>query len=45
VISIKEEVAPAADALAAASPAEPEVVKKGKTETAEAAAPEKGAKK
>jgi len=46
VVSIKEEAAPAADALAAAAPAEPEVVKKGKTETADAAAaPEKGAKK
>jgi large subunit ribosomal protein L25 len=44
VVSIKEEAAPAADALAAA-PAEPEVVKKGKTDAAEAAAPEKGAKK
>lgn len=37
VVAIKEEVAPAADALAAATPAEPEVVKKGKQETAEAA--------
>jgi large subunit ribosomal protein L25 len=45
VVSIKEEAAPAVDALAAATPAEPEVVKKGKTETADAAAPEKGAKK
>jgi large subunit ribosomal protein L25 len=45
VVSIKEEAAPAVDALAAATPAEPEVVKKGKTETAEPAAPEKGAKK
>ena len=44
VVSIKEEAAPAADALAAATPAEPEVVKKGKTETADAAA-DKGAKK
>jgi large subunit ribosomal protein L25 len=39
VVAIKEEVAPAADEVAAAAgtPAEPEVVKKGKTETAEAA--------
>jgi large subunit ribosomal protein L25 len=44
VVSIKEEAAPAADAVAAAGPAEPEVVKKGKTETADAAA-DKGAKK
>jgi large subunit ribosomal protein L25 len=44
VVSIKEEAAPAADALAAATPAEPEVVKKGNTETADAAA-DKGAKK
>jgi len=46
ITSVKEEVAPAADAeaaAAAAAPAEPEVVKKGKQETAEAAAPEKGA--
>ena len=43
VVAIKEEVAPAADeaAAAAAAPAEPEVVKKGKTETAEAPAAEK----
>ncbi len=50
VVSIKEEVvaAPEAEAVAAvAAPAEPEVVKKGKQETAEAAAPapEKGGKK
>jgi large subunit ribosomal protein L25 len=50
VISIREEVAPAADAAAAegaAAGAEPEVAKKGKTETADAAAkkPEAGAKK
>ena len=48
VVAIKEEAAPAAEevAAAAAAPAEPEVVKKGKTETAEApAAAEKGAKK
>jgi large subunit ribosomal protein L25 len=44
VVSIREEVAPAVDAVAAAAPAEPEVVKKGKTETADAAA-DKGAKK
>jgi len=44
VVSIKEEAAPAAEEVAAATPAEPEVVKKGKTETAEAPA-EKGAKK
>jgi large subunit ribosomal protein L25 len=44
VIAIKEEVAPAADAVAAGGPAEPEVAKKGKTDAAEAA-PEKGAKK
>ena len=45
VVSIKEEVAPAAEEVAAVTtPAEPEVVKKGKTETAEAPA-EKGAKK
>jgi large subunit ribosomal protein L25 len=45
VVAIKEEVAPTADAVVAAAPAEPEVVKKGKTETAEAAPAEKGAKK
>jgi large subunit ribosomal protein L25 len=48
VVAIKEEVAPAAEEVAAATatPAEPEVVKKGKTETAAAEAPaEKGAKK
>jgi len=50
VITVKEEVAPAADAVAAeaAAPAEPEVIKKGKQETdeegAEAAAPEKPGK-
>jgi large subunit ribosomal protein L25 len=47
VTSVKEEAAPAAEteaAAAAAAPAEPEVVKKGKQETAEGAAPaEKGA--
>jgi large subunit ribosomal protein L25 len=50
VITIKEEEAPAADAIAgaaAATPAEPEVIKKGKQETEEGgeAAPEKGEKK
>jgi large subunit ribosomal protein L25 len=51
VISIKEEVAPTAEAVAgeaAATPAEPEVMKKGKQETDEEgadAAPEKGEKK
>jgi large subunit ribosomal protein L25 len=46
VVAIKEEAAPTADALAAAAPAEPEVVKKGKQESADAAAPaDKGAKK
>jgi large subunit ribosomal protein L25 len=39
VVSIREEVAPAADAVAAAAPAEPEVVKKGKTDAPDAAAP------
>jgi large subunit ribosomal protein L25 len=38
VISIREEVAPTADAVAVAGPAEPEVAKKGKTDTAEGAA-------
>jgi large subunit ribosomal protein L25 len=32
IVSIKEEVAPAVDAVAVAGPAEPEVAKKGKTE-------------
>jgi len=51
VISIKEEVAPTAEAVAgeaAAAPAEPEVIKKGKQETDEEgaeAAPEKSEKK
>ena len=51
VISIKEEVAPTAEAVAgeaAAAPAEPEVIKKGKQETDEEgaeAASEKGEKK
>ena len=46
VVSIKEEAAPAVDALAAATPAEPEVVKKGKqdAEGADAAAGDKGKK-
>jgi large subunit ribosomal protein L25 len=44
VIAIKEEAAPAVDAVAAGGPAEPEVAKKGKTDAAEPA-PEKGAKK
>jgi large subunit ribosomal protein L25 len=41
VVVIKEEAAPAADAVAAAGPAEPEVVKKGKQETEEAAGEKK----
>jgi large subunit ribosomal protein L25 len=48
VISIREEVAPAADAVAAEAVApgtEPEVAKKGKTETADAAAKKPEAKK
>jgi large subunit ribosomal protein L25 len=49
VVSIREEAAPAAAEgaeVAAAGPAEPEVAKKGKTETADAAKkPEGGAKK
>jgi large subunit ribosomal protein L25 len=50
IVSIKEEVAPVAEAevaeAAAAAPAEPEVAKKGKQETPEAPAAEtKGAKK
>ena len=44
VIAIKEEAAPAVDAVVAAAPAEPEVAKKGKTEAPDAA-PEKGGKK
>ena len=44
VVAIKEEVAPAVDAVAAAAPAEPEVAKKGKTEAPDPAA-EKGGKK
>jgi large subunit ribosomal protein L25 len=46
VISIREEVAPAAEAVAGApAAAEPEVAKKGKTETADAAAKKPEAKK
>jgi large subunit ribosomal protein L25 len=46
VIMIAEEAAPAADAVAAAGAIEPEVVKKGKTESEEAPAPDsKGGKK
>jgi large subunit ribosomal protein L25 len=46
VIMIAEEAAPAADAVAAAGAVEPEVVKKGKTESEEApAADSKGGKK
>ena len=41
VIAIREEVAPAVDAVAAAGPAEPEVVKKGKQDAPEAEAPAK----
>jgi large subunit ribosomal protein L25 len=44
IVSIKEEVAPVVDAVAAAVPAEPEVAKKGKLETPDPAA-EKGTKK
>jgi large subunit ribosomal protein L25 len=44
VVAIKEEVAPTVDAVVAAAPAEPEVAKKGKTETPDAPA-EKGGKK
>jgi large subunit ribosomal protein L25 len=43
-VTIIKEEAPAADALAAA-PTEPEVAKKGKTETEAAAAPDAKAKK
>jgi large subunit ribosomal protein L25 len=47
VVAIKEEVVatPDATAVAAATPAEPEVLKKGKQETEEAAGGDKGAKK
>jgi large subunit ribosomal protein L25 len=44
ITAVREEVAPAADAVAAA-PAEPEVAKKGKQDTVEAAAGDKGDKK
>ena len=44
VVSIREEAVPAADAVAAAGAAEPEVAKKGKTDAPDAPA-EKGAKK
>ena len=44
VVAIKEEAAPAVDAVVAAAPAEPEVAKKGKVETPDPAA-EKGGKK
>jgi large subunit ribosomal protein L25 len=44
ITAVREEVAPAAEAVAGAAPAEPEVAKKGKTETAEAA-PDKGGDK
>jgi large subunit ribosomal protein L25 len=44
IVSIKEEVVPVVDAVAAAAPAEPEVAKKGKVETPDAAA-DKGGKK
>jgi large subunit ribosomal protein L25 len=44
VVAIKEEVAPTVDAVVAATPTEPEVAKKGKTEAPDAAA-EKGGKK
>ena len=46
ITSVKEEVAPTPDAAAeaaAAAPAEPEVIKKGKQETEEGAEPEKAA--
>jgi large subunit ribosomal protein L25 len=45
VVAIKEEVVPTADALAAATPAEPEVVKKGKQDADAAAGDKKDAKK
>lgn len=45
ITAVREEVAPAPDALAAAAtPAEPEVAKKGKAETPDAAAADKGDK-
>jgi large subunit ribosomal protein L25 len=45
VVAIKEEVAPAVDAVAAAGPAEPEVAKKGKQDADAAAAAPAGDKK
>ena len=45
IVAIKEEVAPTADAAAAAGPAEPEVAKKGKQETEAAAGEKKDTKK
>jgi large subunit ribosomal protein L25 len=45
ITAVREEAAPAADAVAAATPAEPEVAKKGKTETPEAAGEKKETKK
>jgi large subunit ribosomal protein L25 len=44
IVAIKEEVAPVVDVVAAAAPVEPEVAKKGKVETPDAAA-DKGGKK
>lgn len=41
ITAVREEAAPAADALAAATPAEPEVAKKGKAESADAGAGDK----
>jgi large subunit ribosomal protein L25 len=45
ISAIREEVVATPDALAAASPAEPEVAKKGKTDTPEAGGDKKDAKK
>lgn len=45
ITAVREEVVATPDALAAATPAEPEVAKKGKTETPEAAGDKKDAKK
>jgi large subunit ribosomal protein L25 len=45
ITAVREEAAPAADAVAAATPAEPEVAKKGKTETPEAVGEKKETKK
>jgi large subunit ribosomal protein L25 len=45
IVAIKEEVAPTADAAAAAGPAEPEVAKKGKQDAEAAAGEKKDAKK